>query len=227
MLWACFLCLIRMAMAMAWPPEKPAGENPQPVTESVTGEPRGRLAHCDMHNENVMFGDAVPPDEDEEHSLVPIMKLIDFGTAREFTEDEGGMEAIALNIYDIGCLAAELISLNTNKSIDLQHQVASGARRFVMTPGEPEILTAAGFLLPKDNGVDPFPSVDLDLRRVVCACLAKESEDRPELEWLVNYATQAVAERTEEWYKDREHGHRETDQFIHSMLQDLMFNAAY
>jgi hypothetical protein len=44
--------VIRMCVAMAWPPKKPPGASPQPVTERVEGEPYGGLMHGDMHNGN-------------------------------------------------------------------------------------------------------------------------------------------------------------------------------
>jgi len=33
-----------------------------------------------IHELLVMFGEMAPPDEDTEHSVVPILKLIDFGS---------------------------------------------------------------------------------------------------------------------------------------------------
>lgn len=44
--------VIRMCIAMAWPPKKPPEQNPQPAVERVEGEPYGGLIHRDMHNGN-------------------------------------------------------------------------------------------------------------------------------------------------------------------------------
>lgn len=46
------MIVIRMVIAMGWPPAKPAGEDPKPVLEQIRGAPYGGLMHRDMHEEN-------------------------------------------------------------------------------------------------------------------------------------------------------------------------------
>ncbi|CAJ2509398.1 Uu.00g144240.m01.CDS01 [Anthostomella pinea] len=81
---------------MAYPPNGDPGA--PPVREVI---PAGRaptgLCHNDLHGGNVIFGDAV---NDVEHGGgVPILKMIDFGLAKVYTDAEGEM---AKNIRDIG-----------------------------------------------------------------------------------------------------------------------------
>ncbi|CAJ2513037.1 Uu.00g011560.m01.CDS01, partial [Anthostomella pinea] len=76
LLWSIFLCLIRACVGMAWPPLGPVLQLEFPREE----EPL-RLAHSDMHHDNLMFGPLEP--QFDEHARVPVMKLIDFGEAKE------------------------------------------------------------------------------------------------------------------------------------------------
>jgi len=119
---------------------------------------------------------------------------------------------------------AELVTLDEAKCADLQRGESWG-RSFDRGSGEPEIRTMAGFLLPDEDGVDPYSWIDPDLRNLVCACLATEGPDRPELETLVNTASQAATERTEEWYAARDFPTSESDEAIQLILNELIFSA--
>ncbi|KAH9991318.1 hypothetical protein F4779DRAFT_632039 [Xylariaceae sp. FL0662B] len=77
-LWRLFLCIVRACVAMAYPP---AAGRREEVRDSVVPS---TLAHFDMHNDNFMFGNLNA--NSLEHSLVPILKLIDFDLA---TDQEG------------------------------------------------------------------------------------------------------------------------------------------
>jgi hypothetical protein len=119
---------------------------------------------------------------------------------------------------------AELVTLDEAKCADLQRGESWG-RSLDMGPDEPEIRTMAGFLLPDEDDVDPYPWLDLDLRNLVCACLATEGPDRPELGALVSTVSRAVTERTEEWYAAREFPTSESDAAIQLILNELIFSA--
>ncbi|KAI1815031.1 kinase-like domain-containing protein [Poronia punctata] len=94
-LWRFLLCLVRMCIAMAYPPASlPGNRNvPGPITETVP--PEGlrakwfkRMVHFDMDPKNIFVGDLMVGPE---HRVTPILKLGDFGLAQEVRERmEGG-----------------------------------------------------------------------------------------------------------------------------------------
>ncbi|KAJ3576219.1 hypothetical protein NPX13_g3765 [Xylaria arbuscula] len=109
-LWRFFMCLLRMVVAMGWPPAKPDGEEPKPVQEQISGPPTGGLRHNDMHEENIMLGNMIQSgDADLEHSLTPILCLIDLGAMDKVPDTpEHNMAAVRSNIFDIGLVRPSL-----------------------------------------------------------------------------------------------------------------------
>ncbi|KAI1417337.1 kinase-like domain-containing protein [Hypoxylon sp. FL1857] len=214
LLWVLFLCLIRGCIAMAWP-----SDNPE-MNETTRGHPPpppSGIAHFDLHGENVMFGHFI---DHPEHSLTPILTMIDFGLALRVTSripPTGEQQ----NIEDIGILMAGIISLETNKKysggeieVDLSR---FGYMDLVLSP-------AAGILGDREVGEpDPYPYVDGDLRYIISACMATEPTDRPSLAQLEEWATEKV-------YKGQPTDYLndvawETDQNIRTIVQNCIFNA--
>ncbi|KAK8005668.1 hypothetical protein PG990_011705 [Apiospora arundinis] len=76
-LWSIALCFARMLIGMAWPPF--AGHKAPERLEVPYNRKPYFIQHNDIHYNNVMFGDI--QHGSEEHSLVPQLKLIDFGRA--------------------------------------------------------------------------------------------------------------------------------------------------
>ncbi|KAI5924018.1 hypothetical protein F4810DRAFT_667004 [Camillea tinctor] len=129
-LWLIFLCLVRIALALARPthpppavPPRPSLEQP-PLFEPATGT-HYQVYHGDLRNLlNLMFGDLSPPagaGSEPEHALLPILKAIDFGEA----EDEYGRFAeeclsppvtaptlTSANIRDVGIVMSMCLSLS-------------------------------------------------------------------------------------------------------------------
>ncbi|KAI1359871.1 hypothetical protein F5Y08DRAFT_344243 [Xylaria arbuscula] len=72
LLWRFFLCLVRMVVAMSWPPRQPNAENPQPVIEEPDGPPYAPFAHGDLFSDssigNIMVGELAPTDPNSEHA---------------------------------------------------------------------------------------------------------------------------------------------------------------
>ncbi|KAI1118952.1 kinase-like domain-containing protein [Nemania sp. NC0429] len=88
-LWRFFLCLVRMCIGLAYPPDRIQEYNdlPGPITETVPGQLRNnpsRIVHFDMDPRNIFIGDFVG----EEHRLTPLLKLGDFGLATEIQDDK-------------------------------------------------------------------------------------------------------------------------------------------
>ncbi|KAI3325952.1 hypothetical protein HD806DRAFT_552340 [Xylariaceae sp. AK1471] len=224
LLWMFFMCLIRMCIAMGWPPAKPPGENPQPVTERAEGEPHGGLIHGDMHDGNIMFGEMVLGDPDMEHSITPILKLIDFGSMRMVTGSlDIQINAIRENIFDIGAIMVELVTLDQDNAGNI-YPSDSNAVTFRMGQNGPEIKTNGDLILPK-NGVNPYPRLDPTLRNLICACLAVTPGNRPSLPALANVVGNAVMARNAQFYANNGIRRGESDEEIRSLVNDLILNA--
>jgi hypothetical protein len=84
-------------------------------------------------------------------------------------------------------------------------------------------------LFPHDNGGDPMPLLDRDMKELICACLAPQHQKRPGLATLANVVSKAVEERDAAWYARGEVGHpdprTESDAFIQKVLRDCIQNA--
>ncbi|KAI0535410.1 hypothetical protein GGR58DRAFT_515387 [Xylaria digitata] len=167
-LWRLFLCLVRMCIAMGWPPQRPDGIDPQPVLETANGDPYGGIIHGDMHHGNLMFGDFIPEDPNGEHTLTPILKLIDFGTVRDVLDTTAErILAVQENLFDIGVVMLELVTLDYVLAESLYPR-ASEAKPFRLRPDRPEIMTNGVVLLTNANGVNPYPMFDATLRDLGC-----------------------------------------------------------
>ncbi|RYP72277.1 hypothetical protein DL769_004499 [Monosporascus sp. CRB-8-3] len=112
-LWFIFLCLARGITALAYP----LGNFGVGFSEEVPIEdefiPAGtepiNLVHGDLHLNNVVVGELDP--RHNEHWLCPIIKLIDFGAAKQLTLTHprlGNKTGIAENIFSVGRVMQEL-----------------------------------------------------------------------------------------------------------------------
>ncbi|KAI0123526.1 hypothetical protein BJ170DRAFT_86746 [Xylariales sp. AK1849] len=113
LLWSLFLCITRAYVAMAYPLQ--VSENGEPQQEVLLNQAPSALAHNDMHGRNLMFGPRRP--HQLEHSIVPSLKLIDLGSAREVT---GGINPRPSDVQDFD----EVLNL-TKPSVN-QEDVRSG-----------------------------------------------------------------------------------------------------
>ncbi|KAI8950404.1 hypothetical protein F4801DRAFT_579411 [Xylaria longipes] len=100
---------------MGWPPEKPDGENPQPVIEEANGPAHGALVHRDLFNDdsgvgNIMVGDLLPEDPGLEHMFALILILIDLAEMAKYGDDEtANRRAICRNLREMSCLRTLLL----------------------------------------------------------------------------------------------------------------------
>ncbi|KAI8634666.1 hypothetical protein F5Y19DRAFT_469727 [Xylariaceae sp. FL1651] len=225
LLWRLFMCLIRMCIAMGWPPDMPDGENPQPVSERIQGPPHGGFIHGDLHHENLMFGEMLVNDPDTEHALTPILKMIDFGSMQQKGPTASVHKAaIANNLYDIGVMMIEIITLDYSTEVvpdgskDKEFRLDNTQNVFFITSG--------GDLLPNEYGVDPFPSLDKELRDLVCACLAVDEDLRPSLAAVANRVSQALRLKDEQYYVLQ--GTRgESDEEIRNLVYQLILECVF
>ncbi|KAI0411475.1 hypothetical protein F5X98DRAFT_383784 [Xylaria grammica] len=226
-LWRFFLCLIRMVIAMGWPPAQPAGNDAKPVLEQIRGPPYGGLIHNDMHEGNVMLGAMIQNDPDFEHSLTPILCLIDLGSMDKVPNTkEANIGAVHNNIFDIALLMISLITRNEELGQSIVPDEAS-ARPIRPRNDQPPILTNATPLLPGADRATPFGWLDPDLRIAVCACLAARPAQRPSIASLLVTAGNAVKDRGQQFYaaRYRNDGATESDEYVRRVIQELVFNA--
>ncbi|KAI0594853.1 hypothetical protein F4775DRAFT_595863 [Biscogniauxia sp. FL1348] len=115
MLWLIFRCMVRALFALASPPQKPFGEmNEEPTLEPMpANEPTHddyQIYHNDWNPYNLMFGQL----DSGEHSLVPLLKLIDFGVAVDSTRFKSTYRTVTqANIRDLGDAMQRLYSVNS------------------------------------------------------------------------------------------------------------------
>ncbi|KAK7942690.1 uncharacterized protein PG986_011803 [Apiospora aurea] len=221
-LWSILLCLVRACIAMAYP--RKADENAEEPgrLEEIPGDgtPPSNLEHGDLHMGNIMMGDFASPSSDGgEHSLVPVLKLIDFGMAKE------SKDAVQENLFSISRVMINLI-----------------ARKVVLTGlGQPtteykgyrtwatEILPPPPPQQPQTDSPSPSPvgykcaTVDPELRDLMARCLAQDPSRRPSLAEML-YEVQVVAVDRSAATAGGE-GMVETDDEVHAFLQKALYDA--
>ncbi|KAI0878133.1 hypothetical protein GGS24DRAFT_497198 [Hypoxylon argillaceum] len=172
----------------------------------------------------LMFGDFDGPDEaDLEHTLTPVMKLIDLGSMRALINTpENNRYAIQQNIFDIGVIMVELIALEWDPPRSI-HPSESEARQFRLNATQ-VILSNAAALLPNAGERDCYPKLDNALRGLVCACLATRPSNRPQPGGLATMVRRCINERDGQFYASRGVP-GESDWEIRALIQELLSDA--
>ncbi|KAL7628831.1 hypothetical protein AAE478_000346 [Parahypoxylon ruwenzoriense] len=197
-LWSVFLCMIKACIAMAYPPPGPRNvADSEPLT----------FSHNDMHQNNWMFGNLDP--YDQEHRHIPVLKLIDFGLAKNWLPGErkknlirrgavksfdkrfnldkdrtGGRRnyAISRNLTDIGILMFQLIS----------------GDRFLTHPQH----CREGFV-ERRRFENWNPDLDPVLERLAMRCLAVDERNQPSIEELATLIKNKTFIKTEADYPEK------------------------
>ncbi|KAI1132866.1 hypothetical protein F5Y10DRAFT_260763 [Nemania abortiva] len=230
LLWRFFQCLIRMVIALGWPPGKPDGEDPRPVIEQINGPAYGALEHADLFLDasvgNLMIGALSPEDPESEHALTPILCLIDLADVRKRGNTaEANRNAICTNLYEIvGCAMILFITLDHMAAVAVHHR--DGQPKQFRDPGGSVYHTYAGVLIDEKNRNDPFPWLDDILRILVCQCLAAENDRRPEPQELLRITNDCLKLRDERYFASLPgYDGSESDEHIRLVLSALIFDA--
>ncbi|KAI1416674.1 kinase-like protein [Hypoxylon sp. FL1857] len=213
LLWRLFLCLIRGCIAMAWPPHRIDDE-----VEIETIDPHAQasnVVHNDLHTGNVLLTE---PPLDEEHTISPLVKIIDFGLAGQWTWADGPSSAVQNNIWQMGKMMVALIILWLPWDVSNK-----GGAVFTKVPGGPEIETDARPILPSTGPSAEYPNLDPDLRTLVCSCLATRHDDRPTISELLDTVLEAVRTRGADFYPGRP---EEQDDFISRRWREIVLDTS-
>ncbi|CAJ2509301.1 Uu.00g143270.m01.CDS01 [Anthostomella pinea] len=136
--------------------------------------------------------------------LVPVLKFIDFGKAKE----DLGVETNALDICRV------MLNMIARKV------VVVGVARAVST--YKGYQTMATEILPQGNGAR-YPTLDDDLRDFLARCLAERPADRPSLAEMLATAEAAVSNKDAAPFAPNEA--LETDEAIRALLKRLVYDA--
>ncbi|KAI1326311.1 kinase-like protein [Xylariaceae sp. FL0255] len=206
------LVVIRAVVGMAYPIAAEIGT--PPILEEIgdDDDPRA-IVHGDIHDQNVMFStsDGIP-----EHVLVPILKVIDFGLARDLDQLGFGLEEEEKNIgwqrnlQDMANQIMAMIPVGQAFPLD-------GVVDYRGLP------TRAEEILVREGGTDiRHPWLCPELRDLLARCLYEDQEQRPGLREVLEIARKAVLTKTA--FSFPEPGF-ETDDAIRSFAQEFFFDA--
>ncbi|KAI1161998.1 kinase-like domain-containing protein [Nemania serpens] len=209
-LWSLFLCLVRACIAMAWPPQQQGQpEEPKPNVRPSS------LAHWDMHGENLLLGRLGGISE---HSLVPILKLIDFDNAAE-VDKEIEPDPADKHAFDD--------ELELERYRRRQGATSMGARANILDIGQIMARILCGDHSLDEGGCREFieheyPLLDEDLQLLIVRCLAADPLNRPNLDELLERTLNAALSRT---YRNTPYHKYETDARVREIVQRCILNA--
>ncbi|XXG98132.1 hypothetical protein Hte_004453 [Hypoxylon texense] len=219
-LWRMMFCFARQIAAMAWPPRN---ENPDAVNEReglFQDSPKMTITQNSPHLDNFIIGDLTAGDD--EHGLVPIIKMIDFGRGK--METTYG-EAIWSNMWG----AANMIVALAVPFLDERILIRRGeGNRDWNTHMLPLNYNPGGII--QTDAPPEFLKVDFidpRLRHLVARCLCPDPRYNPTLEDLLAEC-EAGVRRTA---KDFGFGPRtylaelESDASIEATIRAIVFDA--
>ncbi|KAI2628483.1 hypothetical protein GGR54DRAFT_587337 [Hypoxylon sp. NC1633] len=235
MLWRLFLCLCRMLIGMAWPDSTTAqGLEVIPASNTISGQ--SRIVHGDLNHGNVMIGNI----ESTEHTLVPILKLIDFGAASEMPETQDANDAIRTNMLYIGRIMLFLVGgIHRSTPSDMKIHVGDQTNektirsfakdldevnplRLQPLRSENDRRTVADEHRRRMNNLDP------NLRDLLVQCLASNKDNRPALPDLVREVENNIRTGTEQYYRQQNfpYAQNESDAALRRISRELFLDAS-
>ncbi|KAI0144215.1 hypothetical protein F4776DRAFT_675734 [Hypoxylon sp. NC0597] len=211
-LWRIFFCLVRQNVAMAYPPQ--GGDNARVARETMPT--RGDvedfgLTQGSPHPGNIVFGDL---SDRGEHSLVPIVKLIDFGRGViEENKDYAHFLRLFGAAYLLICCALPTIDYQVLRVHDDDRP-----NRWVTRSGlELETHAHKAFLTAGN--------IDVALKDLVALCLSPAY--LPDLSYVVKTCLGGIRRKLEHFDSDgfsQADKERESDEAIKSLIQQVFLD---
>ncbi|TRX87855.1 hypothetical protein FHL15_011244 [Xylaria flabelliformis] len=198
-LWSWLYCLTRACIGMTYEKE---GFEDGPLELETLQEGPGLFPvhHRDIAARNVMVAD-----RELQVPELPKLVLIDFGLAGWADNDYYAQQG---NMYEIAMVMVHLTIADLALHGQVRNAVHNGIR------------TRAGLILP-DNGVDPLPLLDPDLRDLLARMLNTASGQRPELEQVFEEVRVGMLKDAAAYPGNP----CETDDYIRDLLQGLLNDA--
>ncbi|KAI0540608.1 hypothetical protein GGR58DRAFT_511543 [Xylaria digitata] len=207
--------VVSFCIGMAWPSRGDKGAQPQQERipeNSEERENKEQIAHNDMHCENGGLDT-----EGDWHTLVPILKLIDFDIAGVVRCAPGANKGVSRNIYAIGMVMRSLIAGDLS-------QVPEPAAMVTIKVGKDlpdKTFSTNGPDITPDN----YINLDEDIANLVQWCLASNWGDRPSIENLYAALQDLKARATPGRYANYVGGEDEYDSQIRKIVQRLILDA--
>ncbi|KAI0109205.1 hypothetical protein GGR51DRAFT_570042 [Nemania sp. FL0031] len=234
LLWALFLCLCRMVVALAWPPRdlgvraanEPELEVPPPRNAGYERPPKSRLLHGDFHGQNIMIDNLEP----KEHRIVPVLKLIDFGMARDLPERGNEPKDIVTktNIRAIGEVMLGLLRGNVRGGPGMMNVIHNGQQKTINSYATDLDKLSNKYRAPAavvEKHQDRINNLDPDIRNLVALCVAVKVEDRPDIEDLLGVVEANTRNKRPTDYRNYTYSNNESDEAIQMIVQHHIFDA--
>ncbi|KAI3326009.1 hypothetical protein HD806DRAFT_520716 [Xylariaceae sp. AK1471] len=214
LIWAIYLS-IRACIAMRFPNAVP-DRGRTALEEIPQGRQPSTLSHYDIHILNVMFGNLEP--NVLEHSLIPIMKLIDFSQAQEM---ENSLAATQLNLLQYTDVIYRIIVRDNENPTDLLFE--NRPPKFYKGIRTYAVKLADDRDIPHVYADRHVTALDDDLRELICLSMAWDPLRRPTISTCLRRCADAVANKTADSFAGKETN--ETDEYIQRCVQRVIYDA--
>ncbi|KAI0163986.1 hypothetical protein GGR57DRAFT_516334 [Xylariaceae sp. FL1272] len=199
--------VIRACVALLYPKAFEPDTKPELEILPQPGREASGIEHRDVGVGNIMIGDLDP--SLREHSLLPTLKMIDFGEARE---EEPPEDAASSNLADVSRV---ILTLITGQVFD-----------FAPLGQWQGIQTTASRLIPR-AGNTPYPHLDGEMRNVICRTLATDWDLRMPLAEAYDIVTRGANKgHTAYLLSNLVGGTLESDDDLRNFVQEFILNPA-
>ncbi|RYO96143.1 hypothetical protein DL764_007521 [Monosporascus ibericus] len=169
-----------------------------------------------------------------EHKMMPMLKMIDFGSAEKFgfgsqeLKDRLASHPNEGNVFDIGRLMYNIITKQTGATLlpyGDPHDEDKTVKVDLDDSPSMSFKSFAKALYPSADIAQPYPSLDGKLRLLIarCVCAKDAAQHQPSVRELLDAADDAVRNRGADFYANN--NQNETDANVVGIVQDLMLDA--
>ncbi|KAK7969347.1 hypothetical protein PG996_002216 [Apiospora saccharicola] len=176
LIWSFALCMLRAVAAITYPDQLDGRRR----REVAKDDPPSLITQNSWKGLNVLIGDMM--EDDAEHSLAPVLKLIDFGRGREEDPEADPyweeLKGLSNNLAGVGWVLQDLVDRDLYREND--YRVWRAGRSAVFDPYD--FTTGAHALVLANERLDRA------LRDLIAMCLAGHRHHLPTLRELLTLA---------------------------------------